>query len=349
MNTLKFVFGLILVALLASVSACAPTQAPSIALAPTVLSTPISTTQALAAPRPTATPPPSPVEFVWRIAGEPNAFVRPATVAVDEQSNIYVVDGGNHRIQKFDTDGKFLTMWGSQGNGDGQFVFLIKPEHYGAVAVDRQGNVYVTDYNNRVQKFDGNGKFLMKWGSQGNGDGQFASHTTIAVDNLGNVYVADRENYRIQKFDNGGKFITKWGSRGSEDGQFGANPQDSGPGAIATDGQGNVYVADPGNYRIEKFDSNGKFITKWGSSGTGDGQFKMPQGIAVDQQGSVFVTDNSAHRVLQFDGQGKFLSQWGNLGTTPGMLYYPGGIAIDHQDNIYVVNVIENVQKFRPH
>jgi tripartite motif-containing protein 71 len=83
---------------------------------------------------------------------------------------------------------------GSKGSGDGQF---IGPQW---VAIDSSGNIYVADtYNHRIQKFNSDGAFLTKWGSEGSGDGQF-NFPTVAVDSSGNVYVADFGNHRIQKF-----------------------------------------------------------------------------------------------------------------------------------------------------
>ena len=64
------------------------------------------------------------------------------------------------------------------------------------------------------------------------------------------------------------------------------------PTGVAVDSSGNVYVADNGNNRIQKFNSNGKFITKWGSYGTADGQFSSPIGVAVDSSGNVYVADS---------------------------------------------------------
>ena len=78
-----------------------------------------------------------------------------------------------------------------------------------------------------------------------------------------------REHRVDQKFDNGGNFILKWGALGSGDGEFDY------PFGVATDGDGNVYVADVRNSRIQKFDANGVFLTKWGTFGTGDGQFTL--------------------------------------------------------------------------
>src|SRR5205823_1205028 len=94
---------------------------------------------------------------------------------------------------------------------------------------------------------------------------------------------------------NSGAFLTTWGSAGSGDGQFAY------PGGVAVDGSGNVFVADTGNDRVQKFTNTGTFLTKWGSPGTGDGQFSLPEGVAVDGSGNVFVTD-WAFQCVEFGG-----------------------------------------------
>jgi hypothetical protein len=114
--------------------------------------------------------------------------------------------------------------------------------------VDSTGNVYVADSGNeRIQKFDADGRFLTAWGSPGNSIGEFTQPFGVAVDSSGNVYVADYGNSRIQKFDAGGRFLTTWGMFGDGDGEF------NWPTGIAVDSSGNVYVADNGNERIQKF------------------------------------------------------------------------------------------------
>src|SRR5262245_51818957 len=80
-------------------------------------------------------------------------------------------------------------------------------------------------------------------------------------------------------------FVLAWGTGGTSDGQF------STPKGIAVDAAGNVYVADSGNHRIQKFAPNGTFLTKWGSQGAGDGQLNNPQDIAVGQSGDIFVLE----------------------------------------------------------
>jgi FOG: PKD repeat len=209
------------------------------------------------------------------------------------------------------------------------------------IAVDSSGNVYVADVDNsRIQKFDSNGKFITKWGSEGTGNGQFNYPQGIAIDSSGNVYVADVDNNRIQKFDKNGKFITKWGSKGTSNGQFDV------PENVAVDSSGNVYVADTDNYRIQKFSSNGKFITKWGSEGTGNGQFVGQTGIAVDSKSNVYVIDYNidsyTERIEKFDSNGKFITKFD---ISSMYSWYPASIALDSSGNIYTTGSSE-IYKF---
>jgi len=89
-------------------------------------------------------------------------------------------------------------------------------------------------------------------------------------------------------------FLLTWGSSGSGDGQF-ANPAD-----VATDGSGNVYVADTNNNRIQKFDASGTFLTTWGNFGSGNGQFSSPPGVATNGSGNVYVADTNNDRIQKF-------------------------------------------------
>ena len=83
------------------------------------------------------------------------------------------------------------------------------------------------------------------------------------------------------------------------------------PDGVATDADGNVYVADCDNHRIQKFDSDGTFVAKWGSAGTGDGQFERPSGVAIDAAGNVYVADTDNNRIQKFDSDGHFIDKVG--------------------------------------
>ena len=119
---------------------------------------------------------------------------------MDSSDNVSVSDfGENNRIQKFDSNGNFLSKWGTTGSGDGQF---INP----GLGIDADSSDNVADWgNNRIQKFDSNGNFLSKWGTTGSGDGQFIRPANLALDASGNIFVVDEGNNRIQKFDNNAK------------------------------------------------------------------------------------------------------------------------------------------------
>jgi sugar lactone lactonase YvrE len=268
-------------------------------------------------------------------------FQYPDGIALDAAGNIYIADYGNNRIQKFDNNGRFITTWGGEGSAEGQFV---SPS---AVALDREGNVYVADAgNDRIQKFDNNGRFITSWGSYGSAEGEFNYPAGVAVDAAGNVYVADAGNNRIQKFDRDGTFISQWGSYGSGDGQFDF-PLDA-----AVNAAGNVYVVDGGNYRVQKFDKNGAFISQWGGQGSGNGQFEYPSAVAIDAAGNVYVAEQEEiwggnHRIQKFEKDGNFISKWGSEGSGDGEFSYPSAVAVDRAGNVYVADSgNDRIQRF---
>ena len=108
-------------------------------------------------------------------------------------------------------------------------------------------------------------------------------------------------------------------------------------------------MVDYDNSRIQKFNSSGTFITKWGSSGSGDGQFAEPQGIAVDSSGNVYVADHYNNRIQKFDSSGTFITKWGSSGSGDGQFDDPTGIAVDSSGNVYVADRDNyRIQKFAP-
>ena len=242
------------------------------------------------------------------VGKEDGQFLGPSGVAVDSAGNIYVTDGagvdhddfgfnsGNHRVQKFDTNGNFLMTFGSMGSGDGEFFYP------NGIVLDDAENIYVIDGKSRVQKFDTKGDFLSTFGTRGSGDGQFGDLLGITVDGTGNIYVTDflfidfftPHKNRVQKFDPKGNFLFKFGSPGSKDGDF------SSPHGIMLDRAENIYVADSGNNRIQKFDPNGKFLSKFGMPGNSAGSFLGPVGITLDREGNIYVADSGNHRIQVF-------------------------------------------------
>lgn len=188
--------------------------------------------------------------------------------------------------------------------------------------------------------------YLFSWGTQGTGDGQFWNPTGVAVDDSGNVYVTEQNNDRVQKFTSNGAFVKTWGSYGNGNGQF------TGPECIAVDRNGFVYVGDggvpAGNKRIQKFTRDGTYVTQWGSSGTGNGQFNGPYGVAVDASGTfVYVADYGNHRIQKFTSVGVFVSAWGSHGTGDGQFEWPRRVAVDAAGDVYVADQNNHrIQKF---
>jgi NHL repeat-containing protein len=279
----------------------------------------------------------------------------PVGISVDPIGEVFVTDPDNNRVQKFSSNGTFLTKWGQRENDTGQSFMPT------GIATDNEGNVYVVEpTEDRVQKFSSNGTFLTKWGQSGNGSGYFRFPTGIATDKAGNVYVLDMANFRIQKFSSNGTFLTKWGQRGNASGEFHFKfiPQVKFNG-ITTDNLGNVYVVDGFNDRVQKFSSNGTFITQWGRSGFGNREFLDPTGIATDNESNVYLVelgistgvgdlrDQNTTKVQVFSSNGTYITKWGQYGEGNSQFSIPLGIAVSSKGLVYVTDYLNSrVQVF---
>jgi hypothetical protein len=177
--------------------------------------------------------------------------------------------------------------------------------------------------------------YLTQWGEPA----QLHNPTGVAIDSHGDVFVT--ANIGVSKFTGSGTLLTQWGTPGSGNSQF------QYPSAVATDAEGNVYVADDQLHRIQKFTGSGTYLAQWGSRGSGNGQFESPDGVATDPSGNVYVVDRGNSRIQKFTGTGLYLTQWGSQGHGNGQFSFPTSVAADASGNIYVVDLSNHrIQKF---
>ena len=215
---------------------------------------------------------------------------------------LYVAEYWNDRIQVFGLDGRPLRIIGGPGSGPGQF------KAPGGIAVAANGDLFVADfYNQRIQQLRADGGFIRQWGTTGRigiGPGKFNYPTDVALGSGGALYVADGYNDRVQAFARDGGFAGKWG------GPFAMNIWGPFRGwfatvtALAIDRDGNVFVADFYNNRVQKFSPDGTFLAAFGGKGEGPGQFMYAIGVAVADDGSVLVTDFGNNRITKWRPQG---------------------------------------------
>jgi DNA-binding beta-propeller fold protein YncE len=205
----------------------------------------------------------------------PGFLYQPYGIATDIYGNVWVADTGNNRIEEFSAAGTFLQQLGGLGGGNGQFNAPV------GVAVDLASNIWVADTgNNRIQQFAQSGggagtastvTFTLKFGSYGNGAGQFRGIGGIAVDIAHNVWVADSQNQRIQEFSSAGALVR------SVLGPF-SYPS---PYGDAIDGNSNVWAVDYNTNQVLEFNGAGTKIMTFGTTGGGPGQLYHPTYIAV--------------------------------------------------------------------
>ena len=229
----------------------------------------------------------------------------------------------------------FSNQIGSSGRGNGQ---VAGPT---GLALDSSGNLYVADTgNNRIEEFDPSGNYVAQWGSSapspGSGNGQFKYPQGIAVNSAGTTfYVADTGNNRVEVFSTSSGYVAQWGSSAPATG--GGNGQFNQPSGVGADGAGNVYVADYGNNRIQKFTA-GVYAAQWPSS--------KPFALAVEPSGNILAL-SSGISIFAMDGSP--LSGWsfanpdqncfndqGTISPVTGTSAGTNGVALDYSGNVYV-------------
>jgi len=231
--------------------------------------------------------------------------------------------------------------------------------HYpNAVALDGEGNVYVADSGNHViRKISAAGVVTTLAGVAGvagstdavGAAARLSNPKGVAVDNAGNVYVADSGNHTVRKISPAGLVSTLAGAAGIPGGTdaSGASARFSGPNGVAVDGAGNVYVADTYNHAIRKITPAGLVSTLAGTGGVGSvdatgasASFNAPSGVAVNGSGDVYVADTGNQLIRHVNPAGvvsTYAGSRGVLGTN--ILFLPTGVAVDHSGQVYVADM----------
>jgi len=260
---------------------------------------------------------------------------------------------------------------GVAGTQEGQFAYV---EDF---AFSRDGRLLVTDASHAwVQVFSkSDGAFITRFGGKGDNDANLEKPEGIAVDENGNIFVADYSTGYIKKYNPAFNWVGTFSEYGTEPGQtmktefmdirrdrlyvpeagnhrisvFGLEGQfqfafaklGSGtadlnnPESAKFGPDGRLYVADLMNNRIQVFDEDGHLVAGWGRSGSGPGELKSPAGLAFDRDGNVYVTEIGNSRVQVFDSNGKVLGAFGEKGSANGQFSNVHGIILD-RDSGYI-------------
>ena len=235
----------------------------------------------------------------------PNQLDHPRGVAVDEEGNIFVIDGGNRRVQKFTRQGHLLAS-SSERTGNRRKVNLTDPNDLAFNITNSK--VYVSDVT-RIQVLNSDLTFDSMFGSKGSAKEQFVSAFGVSCDLLGNIYVSDNSNNSVQIFTSGGQFLRVLQSEGAPSprgfvkGLLGGKVPTSAvctPTGITIDDSRRVYVSSEHTHQVAIVSPDGQWVWSLGKEGFTSGEFKRPRGIAVSNDGSVYICDFENSRVQVF-------------------------------------------------
>lgn len=292
------------------------------------------------------------------------------SVAFDSEGNYYISSADVHKVFKVDVSGSITTIagTGSPGfSGDNGSATAAQMDSPLGIAVDDGGNIYIADGNNfRIRKVDPSGIISTVAGNGTNGFGGDGGPATsasfsfvfgVAVDGVGNLFIADRFNNRIRKVNSSGMITTFAGMGGEGNSGDGGPAVSAGlhwPSAVAVDGSSNVYISDSENHSIRKVDASGT-ITTIAGTGTqgyaGDGgpaiaaQLFSPWGLTLDSSGNLYFSDRYNNSIRKVDHAGIITSLAGQVKAGFGgdngpaasaQLYKPSGVAVNSASELYI-------------
>ena len=287
----------------------------------------------------------------------------PVAVAVDGSGNLFIADRQNNRIRMVNSAGIISTIAGSTSgfSGDGGPAVSAQISDPRGIAIDSTGNLFIADSgNNRIRMINPAGIITtFAGGAAGfSGDGgaatsaQLALPVDVAADAAGNIFIADRGNYRVRTV-NAARVITTAAGR-TDDGGPASSAQLNYPNVVAADRAGNLYIADTDSQRVRKVTTTGMISTIAGNGAqgfSGDGgpaasaQLNYPAGVTVDANGTVFIADTRNGRIRKVTPGGTITTIAGNGKSgfggdggpaTSALLSEPSAVAVDVTGNLLI-------------
>lgn len=253
-------------------------------------------------------------DFILGDKKETQRLTQPYGVAL-HQGKMYVADTGAGGLAIFDLSSQRFSFFAGSGSGRLQRPINIR--------IDSDGTRYITDTGrDQVLVYDRDDRFVTAFGAKG----QFRPvDLAIAADRL---YITDIQHHQIHVLEKRtGKTLMVFGKAGSAAGEL------FHPTNIALGGNGDIYVVETGNYRVQRFTAEGVHVRSYGEVGTSVGSFARPKGIALDRQGRLLVGDAAFQNIQLFDPSGKLLMFFGENENADLALNLPAGITIDY-DNL---------------
>lgn len=253
-------------------------------------------------------------------------------IAIGPGQDVYVLDGGNKRVQVFDRHGTYLRAFGTAGTGPGRLGWDLR-----GMAMDLDnGWIYVTDASDgTIEKFSLTGTPLGTFTIPGPDPGTYGGPRELTIGPDDNVYVMDYTGERVVVLSPSGSTLREIPEVPAPAPNGGFNQ----PEGLAVDQvSGQVYVTDTFNHRVQRFSATGAYQAKWGYRGRGSGDaMDYPRGIAVDPQDrSLWMNNTRSANIKHYTASGGFLGDFGTQGADPDQFYYARGIHAGTDGLLYV-------------
>lgn len=258
----------------------------------------------------------------------------PASVAFDSRQHLFVLNRGPQPVMEFDLDQKFVRAFGEP----------LRRAH--GFRLDADGNFWITDVGAHfAEKLDPQGKVLLTLGTKGQagawdeaaGSRLLNEPNDIAIGRNGDIFLVQghspgKGDPRVLKFDKNGAFIKTWGGEGTDPGKFNVAH------AIALDAQGQLWIADRENQRIQVFDQDGLFIRQMKYAG-------LPCSFQIGSQ-NIFMVNGFTGQLLKLDLDGNVLAATGKPGKGLGEFGEAHFVAVSPRGEIYVADTTGRMHKF---